>query len=86
MNKLWTSKAWSDYIYWQATDKRILAKINQLLKNIERTPFEGEGLPEPLGYSFSGYWSRRINQEHRLIYKVEENTILIIQCRYHYKK
>jgi len=71
MNKLWTNKGWKDYLFWQETDKKILIKINNLIKNIERTPFEGMGEPEPLKYGFSGYWSRKINKEHRLIYKIE---------------
>lgn len=77
--------AWDDYLYWQVQDKKILKKINRLIKEIQREPFEGIGEPEPLKYNWSGYWSRRITIEHRLIYKVLDNTLMIAQCRYHYK-
>lgn len=77
--------AWSDYLYWQGQDKKILKKINRLIKEIERKPFEGIGEPEPLKYNWSGYWSRRITIEHRLVYKVTDTHILIAQCRYHYR-
>ncbi len=76
--------AWDDYLYWQKEDKRILKKINRLIKEIQRDPFEGIGEPEPLKYNWSGYWSRRITIEHRLVYKVTETHLLIAQCRYHY--
>jgi len=76
--------AWDDYLYWQKHDKKILKKINQLIKEIQRDPFKGLGEPEPLKYNWSGYWSRRITIEHRLVYKVIQNAILIAQCRYHY--
>lgn len=77
--------AWDDYLYWQQSDKNILKKINRLLKEIKREPFEGIGDPEPLKYNWSGYWSRRITIEHRLVYKVSGETLMIAQCRYHYK-
>ena len=77
--------AWSDYLYWQQQDKKILKKINRLIKEIERDPFEGIGEPEPLKYNWSGYWSRRITIEHCLVYKVLDEQILIAQCRYHYR-
>jgi toxin YoeB len=77
--------AWSDYLYWQQQDKKVLKKINRLIKEIERDPFEGIGEPEPLKYNWSGYWSRRITIEHRLVYKVLDEQILIAQCRYHYR-
>jgi toxin YoeB len=77
--------AWSDYLYWQQQDKKVLKKINRLIKEIERNPFEGIGEPEPLKYNWSGYWSRRITIEHRLVYKVLDEQILIAQCRYHYR-
>ncbi len=83
MDKLFTVTAWEDYLYWQNTDKSILKKINSLLKEIERSAFEGTGKPEPLKHNFSGWWSRRINLEHRLIYKIENSSIIILQCRYH---
>lgn len=84
MMLIWASSAWEDYLYWQQTDKKILKRINQLIKEISREPFEGIGDPEPLKHQWTGYWSRRINKEHRLVYKVKENEILIAQCRYHY--
>jgi toxin YoeB len=76
--------AWSDYLYWQQEDKKILKRINELIKEIQRDPFKGKGDPEPLKYNWSGFWSRRINREHRLVYAVENDEILIAQCRYHY--
>jgi toxin YoeB len=79
-----TSNAWEDYIYWQKTDKKIVKKINNLIKEISRSPHEGSGKPEPLKYDLSGFWSRRIEREHRLVYKVEEANIQIFACRYHY--
>ena len=83
MNKLFFDLAWEDYLYWQKVDKAILKKINALLKEIESTPFEGTGKPEPLKHQYSSWWSRRINLEHRLVYKVENSAIIILQCRYH---
>ena len=77
--------AWDDYLYWQQHDKKILKKINRLIKEIEREPFEGIGEPEPLKYNWSGYWSRRITIEHRLVYKVSDDNLMIAQCRYHYR-
>ncbi len=76
--------AWTDYLYWQTQDKKTLKRINQLIKDIQRSPFEGIGKPETLRFDFSELLSRRINQEHRLIYQVKEDEIVIIQCRYHY--
>jgi len=76
--------AWEDYLYWQATDKSILRRINKLIEAIEREPFTGIGKPEPLKGNWSGFWSRRIDREHRLVYSVEQNELLIAQCRYHY--
>ncbi len=84
MNLLFFSKAWDDYLYWQSTDKKVVRKINDLLKDISRDAYSGIGKPEPLKHEYSGYWSRRITDEHRLVYKVEERTIKIIQLRYHY--
>ncbi len=80
----WADHAWDDYLYWQQTDKKILKRINLLIDNIKRQPFEGVGNPEPLKHNWSGYWSRRMNREHRLVYKVLDKSITIIQCRYHY--
>ena len=83
MNKLFLDVAWEDYLYWQKVDKVILKKINGLLKEIESTPFEGTGKPEPLKHQYSSWWSRKINLEHRLVYMVENSAIIILQCRYH---
>ncbi|MGX2956805.1 Txe/YoeB family addiction module toxin [Ursidibacter arcticus] len=80
----WTDNAWEDYLYWQSTDKKILKRINQLIKDIQRQPFLGIGDPEPLKYHLSGYWSRRIDREHRLVYQIHNETLYIVQCRYHY--
>lgn len=79
-----TSSAWNDYLYWQQVDKKILKKINVLLKDIERAPFQGLGKPEPLKHNLAGCFSRRIDSEHRLVYQFEKNTITVISCRYHY--
>ncbi|MDD2567778.1 MAG: Txe/YoeB family addiction module toxin [Thiovulaceae bacterium] len=76
--------AWADYLYWQQQDKKVLKRINELIKEIQRDPFKGKGDPEPLKYNWSGFWSRRINKEHRLVYAVENDEVLIAQCRYHY--
>ena len=76
--------AWEDYLYWQQTDKKTLKRINTLIKEIARQPFAGIGDPEPLKHNWSGYWSRRIDREHRLVYKVTDHQIIIVQCRYHY--
>ena len=76
--------AWSDYIYWQQHDKDKLNRINALIEDISRHPYQGIGKPEPLKHNLAGYWSRRINEEHRLVYRIIDNTIIIIQCRYHY--
>ena len=77
--------AWEDYLYWQQQDKKIVKKINRLIKEIQRNPFKGLGEPEPLKYNWSGYWSRRITIKHRLVYKVTDSRLLIAQCRYHYR-
>ena len=84
MKIIWSEKSWEDYLYWQNTDKQILKKINQLIKDIQRNPFEGIGKPEPLKHQFSGFWSRRITDEHRLVYEITQNSIAIASCRYHY--
>ena len=80
----WTKQAWEEYLNWQECDKKILERINTLIKDIERNSYEGIGEPEPLKYHWSGYWSRRINREHRLIYKSTDTQLIIVQCRYHY--
>ena len=84
MRLIWAEDVWDDYLYWQETDKKILKRINRLIKDIQRSPFKGIGDPEPLKYNWTGYWSRRINKEHRLIYKVKNDELMIAQCRYHY--
>ena len=84
MKIVFLDQGWEDYLYWQNTDKAILKKVNSLIKEIERTPFEGSGKPEPLKHNLAGYWSRRINLEHRLIYKIDNEKIVVFQCRYHY--
>ena len=76
--------AWEDYLFWQTHDKAMLKRINALIKDIQRTSFEGIGKPEPLKHSLTGFWSRRIDGEHRLVYTVQEGDLLIAQCRYHY--
>jgi len=80
----WAENAWEDYLYWQATDKKILKRINALIKDIQRHPFDGIGDPEPLKHHWSGYWSRRIDREHRVVYKATDEALYIVQCRYHY--
>ncbi|MCB8887759.1 Txe/YoeB family addiction module toxin [Vreelandella malpeensis] len=84
MRLTFAENAWEDYLYWQKTDKKILGRINKLIKEIQRRPFEGVGKPEPLKHGFAGYWSRRINDEHRIVYKVADDALLIAQLRYHY--
>jgi len=81
---IFSNHAWDDYLFWQKTDNKILRRINTLIKEIQRNPFEGMGKPEPLKHALSGYWSRRITDEHRFIYKVSEKAIHIAQLRYHY--
>lgn len=84
MKIIFAEEAWEDYMYWQESDKKTLKRINDLIKAITREPYEGIGDPEPLKFNWSGFWSRRINREHRLVYALENNTVLIAQCRYHY--
>ena len=79
-----TENAWEDYIFWQKTDKKIVKRINGLIKEIQRTPFEGAGKLEALKYDLAGYWSRRIDREHRLVYQAVDNELLIYACRFHY--
>ncbi|MCF8262315.1 MAG: Txe/YoeB family addiction module toxin [Melioribacteraceae bacterium] len=85
MKIIFSQKAWEDHLYWQDKNKKYVQKINKLLKEIARTPFEGSGKPEPLKFDLLGYWSRRIDREHRLVSKYENKTISIISCRYHYE-
>ena len=84
MDIFWDKSAWDDYQYWLKNDIRVLKKINNLIKECQRTPFKGTGHPEPLKENYAGFWSRRITGEHRLVYKVEDNVLYIAQCRYHY--
>tara|TARA_B100001250_G_C19761142_1_gene772512 strand:+ start:1120 stop:1374 length:255 start_codon:yes stop_codon:yes gene_type:complete len=84
MELVFLTHAWDDYIYWQSTDKKMLKRVNELIKQCQRTPFEGIGKPEGLKGDLSGWWSRRITQEHRLVYRVENNRLIIAQCRKHY--
>jgi toxin YoeB len=84
MKYVFVDESWEDYLYWQKVDKKILKRINILLKDIARQPFDGIGKPEPLKHKYQGFWSRRINQEHRLIYHVRGDEIRIIKCRFHY--
>ena len=84
MKLVFVDESWEDYLYWQKTDKKMLSRINSLIRDIARNPFDGIGKPEPLKYKYSGFWSRRIDAEHRLIYQVKEDEILIAKSRYHY--
>jgi toxin YoeB len=87
MRITFAQKAWEDYLFWQENDKKILKKINGLLKDIQRSPFEGIGKPEPLRENLQGFYSRRIDEEHRLVYRLSDNdNIEIVRCRYHYQK
>ena len=85
MKKLWQDEAWEDYVYWQTQDRKTLKRINLLIKDISRSPFEGLGKPEPLKGNLTGFWSRRIDEENRLVYVVEEKVIILISCRGHYE-
>lgn len=84
MNLTFAPQAWEDYLYWQATDPKVLARIHELIKDILRSPASGIGKPEPLKHALQGYWSRRINGEHRIVYRIVPDAILIAQLRYHY--
>ncbi len=86
MELVWDSMAWNDYLYWQRTDKKVLQRVNDLIKDTLRSPFQGIGKPEPLKGNFSGCWSRRISDEHRLVYAVRDKRLHILQCRFHYDK
>lgn len=86
MKIIFSQNSWEDYVSWHSEDKKILKKINDLIKDIQRTSYEGLGKPEPLKYDLAGFWSRRIDREHRLVYQVIGNEILIYSCRYHYDK
>jgi len=84
MKYVFVDESWEDYLYWQKVDKEMIEKINSLLKSISRTPYTGIGQPEPLKHKYQGFWSRRINGEHRLIYRVKDDEIHIAKCRFHY--
>ena len=84
MNVSFTENGWQDYLYWQKTDKKTVKRIHELIKDIKRSPFEGIGKPEGLKYDLAGKWSRRIDEEHGLVYQVEEDHLIIYTCRYHY--
>ena len=84
MRVVFSEHAWEDYLYWQRTDKKVPRRINALINEIQRTPFEGVGKSEPLKHALSGYWSRRITDEHRIVYRVSGESLLIAQLRYHY--
>ncbi len=84
MKLIFVDESWDDYLYWQKNDKKIVKKINELIKDISRTPFSGIGKPEALKHKYRGFWSRRINHEHRLIYQIKDDEIKIAKCRHHY--
>ena len=84
MNKTWSDEGWEDYLYWQTQDRRTLKRVNELIKDIERDPFRGKGKPEPLRYEWQGYWSRRINEKDRIIYRIHNNQLEIAACKSHY--
>lgn len=84
MKYVFVDESWEDYVYWQETDRKTVKRINELLKDISRNSYSGIGKPEPLKYKYKGFWSRRINEEHRLIYQVNGDAILIAKCRHHY--
>jgi toxin YoeB len=86
MRIIFTKHSWEDYTSWLHEDKKVLKKINDLIKDIQRHPYEGKGKPEPLKYDLAGYWSRRIDREHRLVYQADENEVRVYSCRYHYDK
>jgi len=84
MKYIFVDESWEDYLYWQKIDKKMLKRINLLIEDISRQPYEGIGKPEPLKHNYRGFWSRRIDGEHRLIYQVSDDEIRIIKCRFHY--
>ena len=86
MKLVFAELAWEDYLHWQDHDLKMLRKLNRLIMECQRTPFSGTGKPEPLKGDFAGWWSRRIDQEHRLVYRVTDDALLIAQCRYHYDR
>jgi len=86
LNLLFSPQAWEDYLYWQQADKKLIRRINDLLKDIVGSPYEGIGKPEPLRHALAGFWSRRITDEHRLVYRIKGQNLEIVQLRYHYEK
>lgn len=84
MKLVFSEQAWEDYLHWQRTDRKMLERINTLIREIQRMPFKGIGKPEPLRHAFAGYWSRRVNDEHRIVYRIEGDFLYIAQIRYHY--
>ncbi len=84
MKIIFSTQSWEEYLFWQKTDQKILKRINTLIKEISRDPFQGKGKPEPLKHALEGYWSRRINEQHRIVHKIEGDSLLIAQARYHY--
>ncbi len=84
MRLVFSERAWEDYLHWQSTDRKLLTRINNLIREIQREPFTGIGKPEPLKHALAGYWSRRITEEHRIVYRVEGDDLLLAQLRYHY--
>lgn len=84
MKRIFADAAWEDYLHWQQQDSRMVERINKLIKEVQREPFSGIGKPEPLKHALTGYWSRRIPDEHRMVYRVEADALLIAQLRYHY--
>jgi len=84
MKKLWTDKGWENYLYWQSQDKKTLRKLNALIKDIERNPYEGIGKPEPLKHELSGWWSRKIDDANRIVYRIKDGNLEISQCKGHY--
>lgn len=85
MRLIFADQAWEDYLFWQETDRKVMRRIHELIKDAKRHPFEGIGKPEPLRHAFAGYWSRRITEEHRMVYKAVGGDLLIAQLRYHYE-
>lgn len=86
MRLVWVAQGWEDYVHWQTADRKILKRINRLIEDALRDPFDGIGKPEPLKYGIPGAWSRRITDEHRLVYRVDSNDLVILQARYHYDR
>ena len=84
MKLIFADEAWEDYLYWQKQDRRMVDRINKLIRETQREPFSGVGKPEPLKHALAGFWSRRINEEHRMVYKIEGDGLLLAQLRYHY--